>query len=320
MSLLYPVNGGRSAFLEVPMVERLAVCVLFSPFLLGVIGKTKALFAGRTGPPYLQAYYDIFKLMQKGNVYSLTTTWIFRAAPLVSLAAVLVASFLIPFGGWGAPIEFTGDVLVFAALFGLARFFMILAALDTGSGFEGMGASREAAFSCLSEISLFLNLAALAVLSKSFSLSRMIGESWWSSWAMTGPALALVVASYFVILLVENSRVPVDDPATHLELTMIHEVMVLDHSGPDFALILCAAASKLFVLGSFLVTILIPFRFQSGAMNIVVFLSGMVFLAIMIGLVESAMARLRLNHVSLLIVSSLVLASFGLIIALSRAS
>ncbi len=302
------------------MVGRLAVCILFSPFLLGVIGKTKAFFAGRTGPPYLQPYYDILKLIQKGSVYSLTTTWIFRAAPLVSLAAILASSFLIPFGGLKAPVTFVGDVLLFAALFGLARFFMILAALDTGSSFEGMGASREAAFSCLSEIALFLNFAALVVLSKSFSLSQMIGERSWSSWSASGPSLMLVLLSTFMILLVENSRIPIDDPATHLELTMIHEVMVLDHSGPDLAFILCAGAVKLFVLGGLLVTILIPFQSQNKMMNTAIFLSGMVLLAIAIGIVESAMARLRLNRVSSFIIGSFVLASLGLIIALSGVS
>jgi formate hydrogenlyase subunit 4 len=302
------------------MVGRLTVCILFSPFLLGVIGKTKAFFAGRTGPPYLQPYYDIFKLIQKGSVYSLTTTWIFRAAPLVALTAVLAASFLIPFGGLKAPIQFWGDVLLFAYLFGLAKFFMILAALDTGSSFEGMGASREAAFSCLSEIALFLNFAALVVLSKSFSLSQMIGERSWSSWIASGPSLVLVLLSTFMILLVENARIPIDDPATHLELTMIHEVMVLDHSGPDFAFILYAGAVKLFVLGGFLITILVPFQFHNGVMDAVVFLIGMVLLAVAIGVVESAMARLRLNRVSSFIIGSFVLASFGLIIALSRVS
>lgn len=302
------------------VLSRLAVCLLFPPFLLGVIGKTKAFFAGKKGPPLLQPYYDILKLIQKGAVYSVTTTWIFRAAPLISFATVLVASLLIPFGSLQAPVQFGGDVLLFAYLFGLARFFTVLAALDTGSSFEGMGASREAVFSCLSEVVLFLNFSALALLSKSFSLSQMIGESRWTSWTASGPSLILVLASFFMILLVENSRIPIDDPATHLELTMIHEVMVLDHSGPDFAFILHAGAIKLFVLGSFLVTILIPFQSHNRIIDAVVFLAAMMGLAIVIGIVESAMARLQLNRVPSFITGSFVLALFGLIIALSRGS
>lgn len=302
----------------VSLLPRFLVCILFSPFLLGLIGKTKAFFAGREGPPLLQAYYDISKLLQKGNVYSLTTTWIFRAAPLVSLAAVLAASFLIPLGGLKAPVQFWGDALLFAGLFGLARFFTILAALDTGSSFEGMGSSREAVFSCLSEITLFLNFAALVILSKSFSLSQMAGGISGASGKTYGPSLVLVVVSYFMILLVENSRIPIDDPATHLELTMIHEVMALDHSGPDLAFILYAAAVKLFVLGGLFVTLLVPFQFQNTLMDTVVFLSGMAALAIAIGIVESVMARLRLNRVPFFIIGSLVSAAFGLMIALLR--
>jgi len=302
----------------ISVLSRLAACLLFSPFLLGVIGKTKAFFAGRKGPPLLQPYYDILKLIQKGSVYSVTTTWIFRAAPLIFFATTLIASFLIPFGGLKAPVQFWGDALLFTYLFALGRFFIILAAMDTGSSFEGMGASREAIFSCLSEIVLFLNFAALAVLSKSFSLSQMIGESWWASWTVSGPSLILVGASYFMILLVENSRIPIDDPATHLELTMIHEVMVLDHSGPDLAFILHGAAIKLFVQGSFFVTLLIPFQSHNRIIDATVFLAAMIGLAVIIGIVESVMARLRLNRIPSFITGAFVLALFGLIIAIMR--
>lgn len=302
-----------------PVILRFAVCVLFSPFILGVIGKTKAFFAGKQGPPLLQLYYDISKLIQKGNVYSRTTTWIFRAAPLVSWSAVLIASLLIPLGGLKAPLQFAGDVILFAYLLALARFFTILAAMDTGSSFEGMGASREAVFSCLSEAALFLNFATLVVLSKSISLSRMITECSWDSWGRLGPSFILIMVSYFIILLVENARIPIDDPATHLELTMIHEVMVLDHSGPDFAFILYAGAIKLFVLGGVLVTFLIPFQSSNVVLNTVILCAAMTGLALAIGVVESAMARLRLNRVPSFIIGSFVLALFGLIIALSRA-
>ena len=302
----------------ISILLHLAVILFFSPFFLGVIGKTKALFAGRWGPPVLQPYYDIVKLLRKGCVYSTTTTWIFRAAPMIAMAAILVAGTLMPIGGLKAPVQFWGDVILFAYMFGLARFFIILAALDTGSSFEGMGASREATFSCLSEGILFLNLTILALLSTSLSVSNMIGGDISFSWHTLGPALLLVIISFFFVLLAENSRIPVDDPATHLELTMIHEVMVLDHSGVDFAYILYGGAAKLFILGSFLISIIIPFKTHNIFMDTGLFLSGMTGLAIVIGTLESTMARLRLNRVPYLLILAFILSVFALIVTLVR--
>ncbi|MBI1869584.1 MAG: NADH-quinone oxidoreductase subunit H [Chlamydiae bacterium] len=302
----------------IPVLLRFAIGLLFPPFLLGIIAKTKAFFAGRKGPRLLQVCYDILKLTRKGSVYSPTTTWIFRVAPLVFVAAMFVSTLLMPFGALKAPIQFYGDVLLFVGLFALTRFLMVLAALDTGSSFEGMGASREAAFSCLSEIALFLNLTVLVILSKNFSLSTLLGGYTRSSWINAGPSLILVVISFFMILLVENARIPIDDPDTHLELTMIHEVMILDHSGPDLAFILYGACLKLFVLGSFLASLLLPFRFHDDWINAAVFLGAMIGLAVVIGIVESSMARLRLNRVQSFITVAIVLASFALIIVLSR--
>lgn len=309
---------GHEAFLIVPLLLHLAVILVFSPILLGVIGKTKAMFAGRRGPPLFQPYFDMAKLFHKGRVYSVTTTWIFRAAPMVSLAAILAAGILMPIGGSRAPIQFCGDVILFAYLFGLARFFMILAALDTGSSFEGMGASREATFSCLSEVTLFLNFTILALLSMSLSLSNMVGADVSLSWHRIGPALLLVIISFFLILLAENCRIPVDDPATHLELTMIHEVMILDHSGVDLAYILYAGAAKLFILGSLLMSIIIPYKAQNVFIDMGLFLSGMIGLAMVIGIVESVMARLRLNRVPYLLILAFILAVFALIVTLVR--
>ncbi len=296
----------------------LTFILVSSPFLLGVIGKTKAFFAGKWGPPLFQPYYDIAKLLRKGCVYSTTTTWIFRAAPMIALAAVLVSGFLVPMGGFNAPAQFWGDVILFVYLFALARFFIILAALDTGSSFEGIGASREATFSCLSEVALFLNFTALALISKNLSITGLVGGGVSLPWQIIGPALTLVVISFFLILLCENSRIPVDDPATHLELTMIHEVMVLDHSGVDLAYILYGGAVKLFVLGSFLMAILIPFKTQNIFMDTGIFCSGMTGLAVAIGVIESVMARLRLNRVPYFLISAVIFAVFALIITLVR--
>lgn len=293
--------------------------LLVSPALIGIVTKTKAWVAGRRGPPIFQLYLDIWKLLHKGAVYSRSATWIIRAGPIVSLSACLASTLLIPLSGAESPIGFQGDLILFVYLLGIGRFFTMLAALDTGSAFEGMGASREAAFSCLAEPALFLGLVALAREAGSFSMSDMLNVGLIRIWALHAPALCLVIGSLIIVFLTENSRIPVDDPATHLELTMIHEVMVLDHGGPDLAFIESAAAVKFFTLGAVLVRIVHPVRspdFWAGSVSL---LGGLVLLSVAVGLIESSMARLRLNRIPQLLVSSGVLAGFGVILTLVMA-
>jgi formate hydrogenlyase subunit 4 len=281
----------------------------FAPLLGGVINRTKAFVAGRVGPPVLQAYYDLARLLRKGAVYSRTTSWVFRAGPVVGLAAVLAATALVPFGGFSAPLAFNGDLVLLAYLFGLMRFFTVIAAMDTGSSFEGMGASREVTFALLAEPALFLGLAAIARKTQSLSLSTMFPDAWLSS----GIVLALIAAALMVIVLAENSRIPVDDPDTHLELTMIHEVMVLDHSGPDFAFILYGAALKLWVLSALVVGIALPHSGNLWA-DTSAALAAMFVLAVLVGVVESCMARLRLVRVPRLLAGAGVLAALALLL------
>src|SRR6266852_4991059 len=193
------------------------LALVLPPLLLGVIAKTKALFAGRVGPPLLQAYYDLIKLFQKGSVFSTTTTWVFRAGPVVGLVTAVIAVLLIPLANATAPISFTGDLILLAYLLGLGRFFTASAALDTGSPFEGMGAAREVTFACLAEPAFFLGLLVLAKLSGSLQLAGMLGGALGSHWVTAGASLALVLLRWFIVLLVENCRIPFDDPNTHLE-------------------------------------------------------------------------------------------------------
>jgi formate hydrogenlyase subunit 4 len=287
-----------------------------SPLLPGVIGKTKALFAGRTGPPVLQSYYDIRKLFGKGLVISRTTTWVFRAGPILGLTVPVLAALMVPFGALGAPLAFTGDLIFFIYLFGLSRFFTATAALDTGSSFEGMGAAREVTFACLAEPTVFFSFIVLARLSGSLSLNTMFGPSLTAAWQSAGPSLILVLACLFVVVLVENCRIPFDDPNTHLELTMIHEVMVLDHSGPDFGMILYGAAMKLFVLGALVVRLVFPGSTDNVLFDTLLFAGQMVLLAVAIGLVESTMARLRLVRVPQLLIGTMLLSFFALILLL----
>ena len=281
------------------------------PLLLGVIAKTKALFAGRIGPPVLQPYSDLIKLFRKGSVFSTTTTWVFRAGPVVGLVTAGIAMLLIPLANASAPISFAGDFILLADLLGLGRFFTASAALDTGSAFEGMGAAREVTFACLAEPAFFLGLLVLTRLTGSLRLSGMLGGSLASHWMTAGASLALVLLSWFIVLLAENSRIPFDDPNTHLELTMIHEVMVLDHSGPAFCMILYGAALKLFIFGALVVRLASPPATGSQWLDWPAFVAGMLVVAVAIGVVESTMSRLRLTHVPALLLAACLLSAFG---------
>jgi formate hydrogenlyase subunit 4 len=293
----------------------LAVYLALPPFLLGVVNRVKAIAAGRQGPPLWQPYADLARLARKGVVYSRTTTWVFRAGPVVGLAAVLTAGLLVPFGGAPALLGFTGDFVLLAYLLGLARFFTVLAALDTGSAFEGMGAAREVTFASLAEPALFLALVTVARATGSLSLTGMLGPGLAAAWTRAAPALLLSAIALFVIALAENCRIPVDDPNTHLELTMIHEVMVLDHSGPDLALILYGASLKLFLFGALFVRVLTGAG-PSGAAGVALFLAGLFGFAALVGVVESSMARLRLARIPQLLVGASVLSAFGLVLLL----
>lgn len=280
------------------LLLHLAIALSFPPLLLGIIGKVKAFFGGRVGPPVLQPYRDLLRLFRKGFVFSRTTTWVFRAGPVVGLLTVALAMVLMPLGSHRAPLAFGGDVLVFAGLLGLGRFFTVAAALDTGSSFEGMGAAREATFSALAEPGLFLGLMVLVRHATGASLDLMLStEGTARAWATTPGALVMVAVSFFALLLVENSRIPVDDPATHLELTMIHEVMVLDHSGPELAAIQLANSVKLLVGASAIATLLNPLAGAGTALSAGLTLALSLAVAVVVGTIESLIARLRLQTV-----------------------
>jgi formate hydrogenlyase subunit 4 len=281
---------------------------ILAPLLPGIINRVKAGFAGRQGPPLVQAYFDLMKLLRKGAVYSRTTSWVFPAGPILNLAAMLVVSFLIPLGGQAALLAFPGDLVLFCGLLGLARLATLLAALDTGSSFEGMGASREAWFGALAEPTLYFSLAAVCRYSGSQSMSQGLATLASRGWYDVDPELALASASLLVVFLVENCRIPVDDPNTHLELTMIHEVMVLDHGGPDLAFIQYASSLRLWILGSLLVGLLLPSFRPEPWLNLILGIAGQLLLAVCIGVIESVMARLRLTVVPQLLVGALTLA------------
>jgi formate hydrogenlyase subunit 4 len=290
------------------------LALALAPLLLGVTNQVKALAAGRTGPSVFQLYRDLAKLLGKGAVYSQTTTAVFRLAPAVGLAAGVMALTLLPMGGVRALLAFPGDLVLLAYLLGLMRFLTVIGALDTGSSFEGMGASREVQFSALAEPVLMLAMAVLARRADSISLSGIYHAVTIGGWIQAGPALGMTAAALLGVFLVENARIPVDDPNTHLELTMIHEVMVLDYSGPDFAIILYAAALKLWVFGALLVGLCMPVRSGWFIPDMGAFLLGMFVLAIVVGVIESTMARLRLLRVPQMLVGAGAIAIVALVL------
>lgn len=291
------------------------IALLTAPLLIGIINRTKAVFAGRAGQPLLQPYYDIIKLLRKGAVYSRTTSWIFRFGPIAGISATLAAGMLVPFGGIPSLIAFKGDLILFAYLLGLSRFFTVAMALDTGSSFEGMGASREVTFSALSEPALLIGLAAVAKYTGYASFSGMFSVIN-ISWLNTGPVLILVGFAVLIVFLAENCRIPIDDPNTHLELTMIHEVMILDHSGPDLGLILYSASLKMWLLGALLINIVVPLHSGNPALDILAAVLSMFLLSVFVGIIESIMARLRLLHVPQLLIGAATLSTLALALVL----
>ena len=305
-------------------LAQFALALVLAPLLPGIINRVKAKFAGRHGKPVLQTYYDIAKLLRKGEVISRTTTWTFAVAPSVALAGTLCALALLPQGGAVSPLAFAGDFVLAAYLLGVGRFAIMLGALDTGSAFEGMGASREATFSALAEPVFFLALMVLTSLclglghgtDTAFSLSTMFGGQTAGAWLTGKGELLLLPVIFFILLLVENCRIPVDDPNTHLELTMIHEVMVLDHSGPNMALILYGSALKLWFFAALIAGLITPALSLWQQMGLRV---GIVLLlAVVVGIVESVMARLRMERVAYLLGAAAIMGMLTLILTQAR--
>jgi formate hydrogenlyase subunit 4 len=294
----------------------LVLVLVLAPAIAGVATRTKSFLTGRRGSPLLQLYADLWKLVRRGAVYGDTTTWMFRLAPIATLATALGASLLVPLDGRASLLRFTGDAVAFAYVLGLGRFLLVLGALDTGSSFEGMGASREVTFAAIVEVGLFLSFGALSILTRDLSLSGMFGDGLAGHWRLAIAPLVMIGASLFAMMLAECARVPVDDPATHLELTMVHEVMVLDHSGPDLALIVYAGSLKLTLFAALVAGVLVPRATLSPAVSLLVLVFALFAAGIGVGVVESTMARLRLPRVPLYLVGGSALALFGLILLL----
>jgi formate hydrogenlyase subunit 4 len=290
------------------VVFHLAVWLLLAPLLPGIINKVKAWVAGRRGPPVLQLYYDLARLWRKGVVLSTLASPGFVAGPAVAWVALMGAAMLVPLGPAAAVLSFQGDALMFVYLLALARFCTAWAALETGSAFEGMGAAREVSYAVLAEAALITAILSLSVQTKSISLLTMLSPS-------TGAGAVLLAGGLFTVLLAENCRVPFDDPNTHLELTMIHEAMVLDHSGPPLAVILHGASIKLLLFAVLLTEAVLPMPALGPSAAAGALAAGVLLVMVGAGLVESLLARFAFRRVPLLLTTAFLLCLFALLVA-----
>jgi formate hydrogenlyase subunit 4 len=268
--------------------------ILFcSIFFTGIIIRTKSIASGRKGPGILQPVKDVIRLFKKDSVYSDTTSLIFRIAPVISFSSVIMACLVVPLGSFKGIVSFDGDFIFFAYILALGKFFSIIAAMDTGSSFEGMGASREALYSMFAEPAFFILIGSFALLTGNTSFYNIFSSLHLGS-SITYMLGALASFVLVMISMIENSRMPVDDPKTHLELTMIHEVMILDNSGFDLGLILLTGFLKFAMYGAIIADFFLGGL--SASLAIPLFLLIQFLYAVSVGLIESFMARFRMNH------------------------
>ena len=288
------------------------IILLFVPFLMmGVIKKTKAFWAGRKGVSLFQPLYDFIRLMKKDFVISRTTSVVFKIAPVVTISSVLAASLFVPMATGTALINIQAGIIIFAYVLGLGKFFSLISAMDTGSSFEGMGASREACFTTIVEPAFFMIIASVMALTGNFTFTSLKGIL--ENAGSYGILITIfAVAALFLMILIEGSRVPVDDPTTHLELTMIHEVMILDNSGSDLALLTWGNSIKMLLISSLIANILIPAHFSELA-STALYLFIIFAISVIIGTVESGMARIRMSHVFEFV---FIMSSFALVVLL----
>ncbi|MBN1398834.1 MAG: NADH-quinone oxidoreductase subunit H [Bacteroidetes bacterium] len=267
-----------------------------SPLLVGLINKQKALLTGRTGAPIWQPYYELIRLSRKETIYAKTASFVSRLAPVVVFSAVLIAGFMLPVGYTRPLLSFNGDIVVFAYLLGLARFFQIIGAMDIGSSFEGMGAAREATFAVFAEPIYFFTIGSLAFVSGYTSLYEI-----YLSIRLDNPSslVFIIVSSIsaFFLMVTECSRMPVDDPNTHLELTMIHEVMILDNSGVDLFLYQYSSYIKIMIYGIYEVLFFNPFGMQNQWLGFSLFIVLLLLLSTIVAWVETMIARLKMKNV-----------------------
>ncbi|HME10621.1 MAG TPA: respiratory chain complex I subunit 1 family protein [Bryobacteraceae bacterium] len=301
------------------LLAQAALVLFLSPLITGFSRTLKARLQMRRGPGILQPYRDLRKLLQKGMVIPDTASWIFTFTPYVLFAATLLACLLIPTISAQAPLSLFGGALAVVYLLALGRFFLALGGLDTGSPFGGLGSSREMTISAIAEPALMLAVFTVAIGAGSTNLSTVAQSALRQSWQFLAPSQMLAFAALFIVLIAETGRIPVDNPATHLELTMIHEAMILEYSGPYLALIEWSAAMKQLALMTLLVNVFFPFGLSTGwwqlgtLVSLVLFAAKLMLLAAAVVLVETSNAKLRIFRVPELLAVAFVLSALALI-------
>jgi len=301
------------------IVVQVALVLLLSPLVTGFNRAFKARVQTRRGPSLIQPYWDLYKLLRKGMVIPETASWIFTATPFVLFVTTLLASLLIPTVSASAPMSLFGGVLAVVYLLALGRFFLALGGLDTGGSFGGLGSSREMTISAIAEPALMLAVFTVAIGAGSTNLSTVAQSALGQSWRFLAPSQMLAFAALFIVLIAETGRIPVDNPATHLELTMIHEAMILEYSGPYLALIEWAAAIKQLVLMTILVNVFFPFGlatdWSAGAVlfSLVLFIAKLLLLSVVVAVVEVSNAKMRLFRVPELLAIGFVLGALALV-------
>jgi formate hydrogenlyase subunit 4 len=284
-----------------------------APLLVGVLRTLKARLVGRRGPRVLQPYADLAKLFRKEAVVSTTTSWIFRATPYVLFSTMAVAALIVPLLLARPALGFAGLVLL-TYLFVLGTFFLALAGLDAGSAFGGMGSSREVAVAALAEPTVMVAILALALRAETTNLGGIVERLARDPLLAANPGHLLAFSALFIVMLAETGRLPVDNPATHLELTMIHEAMVLEYSGHYLALVEWAAAMKLFLFMTLLANLFLPWGMAATAaplailVGLLVFAAKLALLTVALALLETSVAKLRLFRVPELLAGSFALA------------
>lgn len=267
-----------------------------APMFTGLINKLKAILTGRIGAPVLQPYYELQRLFKKETITADTSSFISRISPIINLVTVIIAAAMLPVGFWKPLISFNGDIILFAYILGLARFFQILAAMDIGSSFEGMGAAREATFALFAEPIFFFTLGSVAFISGFTSIYEIYHSIHLSNISFIVFIIICSISS-FLLAVTECSRMPVDDPNTHLELTMIHEVMILDNSGIDLFIYQYSSYLKLLIYAIFEISFFYPFSAQSYSAGILIFIVGSFILALTLAVVETITSRFKMKNI-----------------------